>query len=101
MTQSKTERVARAICNACNIDPDSKGEGPNSEYRWQEFIDVAVNAIGYTQGSISLPRNDDLRLELSRLNTLLTDIDLDDNRYREVCELLAITNDRIEVIKSR
>jgi hypothetical protein len=100
MQEEILERVARAICKACDENPDSTGDCRGNEYRWHDYTSIAMSAIAAAQGSINLPRNDDLRIELSRLNTLLSDIELDDQGYREALEALVMANDRIESLKN-
>ena len=43
MPESMIERVARAICVAAGLEPDRKGN--ETEYRWQEFVAEARDAI--------------------------------------------------------
>lgn len=42
--QSK-ERIARAICEACEEDPDYKGDCRGNQFRWQDYLPVANAAI--------------------------------------------------------
>lgn len=39
------EPVARAICTACDENPDHQGDARGNQYRWQDYIDVAQAAI--------------------------------------------------------
>jgi hypothetical protein len=43
------ERVARAICAACEDNPDHTGDARGNAYRWQDYVDVAQAAIGAMQ----------------------------------------------------
>ena len=42
---TKIERVARAICVACEEEPDHRGDARGNEYRWQDYKEVAEAAI--------------------------------------------------------
>ena len=42
---TKIERVARAICVACEEYPDHRGDARGNEYRWQDYKEVAEAAI--------------------------------------------------------
>lgn len=46
--ETVVEAVARAICAACDEDPDHKGDARGNEFRWQDFRDVALAAISAT-----------------------------------------------------
>ena len=39
------EAVARAICVACEENPDHQGDARGNEFRWQDYRDVALAAI--------------------------------------------------------
>lgn len=44
--QEKLERqVARAICEACDEDPDAQGDCQGNDYRWEDYIKAASAAI--------------------------------------------------------
>lgn len=43
------ERVARAICTACEENPDHRGDARGNDYRWQDYLetaDAAIRALG-------------------------------------------------------
>ena len=42
---TKIERVARAICVACEEYPDHRGDARGNKYRWQDYKEVAEAAI--------------------------------------------------------
>ena len=42
---TKIERVARAICTACEEYPDHVGDARGNQYRWQDYKEVAEAAI--------------------------------------------------------
>jgi len=44
MTNVK-EAVARAICKACDDEPDWDGEFSDNQYRWQDYLEAAEAAI--------------------------------------------------------
>lgn len=37
--------VARAICTACDENPDHQGDAGGNQYRWQDYLDAADAAI--------------------------------------------------------
>jgi len=39
------EAVARAICEACDDEPDWDGEFSDNQYRWQDYLESAEAAI--------------------------------------------------------
>lgn len=39
------EAVARAICVACEENPDRQGDARGNEFRWQDYRDTALAAI--------------------------------------------------------
>jgi len=39
------ENVARAICRACEENPDSVGDARGNDWRWQDYVPVAQAAI--------------------------------------------------------
>lgn len=39
------ERVARAICQACQENPDHAGDARGNKKRWQDYVPVAEAAI--------------------------------------------------------
>lgn len=39
------ECVARAICQACEENPDHKGDAQGNAYRWQDYIPAAIAAM--------------------------------------------------------
>lgn len=39
------ERLARVICEACEENPDYKGDCRGNQYRWQDYAPVANAAI--------------------------------------------------------
>lgn len=43
--EAVVEAVARAICGACEENPDRKGDARGNEFRWQDYRDVALAAI--------------------------------------------------------
>ena len=44
-TMDVFERVCRAICAACDENPDHKGDARGNEFRWQDYADAADAAI--------------------------------------------------------
>ena len=42
---NQIERVARAICKACEENPDHPGDARGNQYRWQDYVEVAKAAI--------------------------------------------------------
>ena len=45
-------RVARAICTACDENPDHVGDARGNEYRWQDYLGAADAAIlAYREGT--------------------------------------------------
>lgn len=44
-TEAVVEAVARAICVACEDDPDHQGDARGNEFRWQDYRDAALAAI--------------------------------------------------------
>ena len=44
------EKVSRAICSACDENPDDIGDARGSEKRWQDYIQVANAAISAIAG---------------------------------------------------
>lgn len=44
-TEVVVEAVARAICVACEENPDHKGDARGNEFRWQDYRDAALAAI--------------------------------------------------------
>lgn len=47
MTVQSAKRilVARAICTACQENPDHKGDAGGNQYRWQDYLNAADAAI--------------------------------------------------------
>ena len=43
------EPVARAICKACEENPDHKGDARGNAFRWQDYLHVADAAIAATK----------------------------------------------------
>lgn len=43
--ESVVEAVARAICVACEENPDHRGDARGNEFRWQDYRDTALAAI--------------------------------------------------------
>ena len=43
--EAVVEAVARAICVACEENPDSQGDARGNKFRWQDYRDVALAAI--------------------------------------------------------
>lgn len=39
------ERVARAICTACDENPDHSGDCRGNDFRWQDYREAAIAAI--------------------------------------------------------
>lgn len=39
------EAVARAICSACEEQPNHRGDARGNEYRWQDYLPVADAAL--------------------------------------------------------
>lgn len=39
------EKVARAICVACDENPDHKGDAQGNDWRWQDYLPIANAAI--------------------------------------------------------
>jgi hypothetical protein len=49
--EAVVEAVARAICVACEENPDRKGDARGNKYRWQDYRDVALAAVNaFTAG---------------------------------------------------
>lgn len=44
-TEAVVEAVARAICVACEDNPDHQGDARGNEFRWQDYRDTALAAI--------------------------------------------------------
>ena len=44
-TEAVVEAVARAICVACEDNPDHQGDARGNEFRWQDYRDAALAAI--------------------------------------------------------
>lgn len=55
MRASETKRaaVARAICEACEENPDHKGDARGNPFRWQDYLPIADAAIEAMQGDAS------------------------------------------------
>lgn len=52
--EARRECVARAICAACNENPDHRGDARGNAYRWQDYLeaaDAAIAAIGQRNAS--------------------------------------------------
>lgn len=43
--EAVVEAVARAICVACEENPDRRGDARGNKYRWQDYRDVALATI--------------------------------------------------------
>lgn len=43
--EAVVEAVARAICVACEENPDRRGDARGNKFRWQDYRDVALAAI--------------------------------------------------------
>lgn len=43
--ETVVEAVARAICVACEEDPDHKGDARGNDFRWQDYRGAALAAI--------------------------------------------------------
>ena len=43
--EAVVEAVARAICVACEENPDRQGDARGNDFRWQDYRDVALAAI--------------------------------------------------------
>jgi len=52
------EKVARAICIACEENPDHIGDARGNEKRWQDYLDCADAAISALAGDGFLVRLD-------------------------------------------
>ena len=44
-TEAVVEAVARAICVACDEDPDRRGDARGNDFRWQDYRDAALAAL--------------------------------------------------------
>lgn len=45
MTENQIESVARAICAACEENPDHSGDCRGNEFRWQDYREPSIAAI--------------------------------------------------------
>lgn len=45
LPEAVVEAVARAICVACEENPDRQGDASGNEFRWQDYRDAALAAI--------------------------------------------------------
>jgi len=45
ISSEQKEAVARAICKACDENPDHVGDASGRDYRWQDYLSVAEAAI--------------------------------------------------------
>ena len=43
--EESKERIARAICEACDENPDFRGDCRGNEFRWMDYLPVANAAI--------------------------------------------------------
>lgn len=43
--ERQRERVARAICKACDENPDHQGDAKGNAFRWQDYLAAADAAI--------------------------------------------------------
>lgn len=43
--EGSKERIARAICEACDENPDFRGDCRGNEFRWMDYLPVANAAI--------------------------------------------------------
>lgn len=44
-SENTIETVARAICEACEENPDHTGDCRGNDYRWQDYREIALAAI--------------------------------------------------------
>ncbi|CAK0780942.1 hypothetical protein CCP4SC76_7640017 [Gammaproteobacteria bacterium] len=44
------ESLARAICKACEENPDDRGDARGNDYRWQDYLDCADAAMDVFHG---------------------------------------------------
>ena len=51
MNDNQIEAVSRAICAACDENPDHKGDCRGNAFRWQDYREPAVAAIRALQSS--------------------------------------------------
>lgn len=52
MNEDKTrEAVARAICTACEDNPDVTGDARGNEFRWHDYLDAADAALSASEGA--------------------------------------------------
>ena len=56
--EAAVEAVARAICVACEENPDRRGDARGNEFRWQDYRDVALAAISAFIAAQQEARND-------------------------------------------
>lgn len=54
--EAVVEAVARAICVACEENPDHQGDARGNEFRWQDYRDTALAAISaFTAAAAAQP----------------------------------------------
>lgn len=82
-SEESKERVARAICNACEEDPDYKGDCRGNEFRWQDYLPVANAAIDAVMAE--LPSNRDYKGTNSEQHMNRTDGRTDGRTEQEPC----------------
>jgi len=52
----RREAVARAICAACEENPDHRGDAQGNDFRWQDYLETADAAItAFLQSSAGGP----------------------------------------------
>ena len=47
---AQREAVARAICSACNENPDHAGDAAGNAFRWQDYLKAADAALDVIVG---------------------------------------------------
>jgi len=55
--EAVVEAVARAVCVACEENPDRRGDARGNKYRWQDYRDVALAAISALPPRSRLPNS--------------------------------------------
>lgn len=70
MTANQIESVARAICAACDENPDHSGDCRGNEFRWQDYRESAMAAIRAMSPDTSQPLSDYQRRILSDIPRL-------------------------------
>lgn len=69
INQIDKERVARAICIACEENPDHSGDAAGNQFRWQDYLHVADAAISAMSPVVSHLELDDFLVKRSNRRT--------------------------------